>query len=283
MRDGLWSRLRRAARKGEAEAERAVAIPCDRIEPNPYQPREAMDEAELAELARSIREVGVLQPIIVRPVGDRYQIVAGERRWRAAQAAGMRTVPALIREMDDGAAAVTALVENLQRSDLSFWEEAASYQRLLSEFGLTQEELAAAVGKSQPTVANKLRLLRLPEDVRELARQAGLGERHVRALLRLEDAALQREAVRLMAEAEMTAREAEELVLALERQGAQGRGRRARPQGALRMINDVRVVLNTFRQGIEALQRAGLDARMETRYGEEAIEIHVRIPRKAEP
>lgn len=284
MAEGLWSRVRRLARRDEpGDGERAVLIPCDRIDPSPFQPRERLDEQELAELARSIQELGLLQPIIVRRVGERYQIVAGERRWRAAQAAGLKAVPALVRDLDDGTAAVAALVENLQRSDLSFWEEAAGYQRLLAEFGLTQEELAAAVGKSQPAVANKLRLLKLPADVRELAQRAGLGERHVRALLRLEDPELQREAVRLMAEAEMTAREAEELVQALQRQGTAARGRRPRARGALRMISDLRVVINTFRQGVEALQRAGLDARLETRYGDDAIEIHIRIPRRADP
>lgn len=282
--DGLleraWRRVGRRLGGGPQPAgERTLAIPVDQIDPNPFQPRQEFDPQGLEELARSIREVGVLQPVVVRPVGDRYQIVAGERRWRAARQAGLQTIPAIVRELGDGEAAVAALVENLQRDDLSFWEEAAGYERLLTEFGLTQEQVAAAVGKSQPTVANKLRLLRLPEDVKEQARRAGLGERHVRALLRLPDPELQREAVRLMAEREVTAREAEALVeMLLRTRQPAGRPRTSR-RGSLRMISDLRVVLNTFRQGVEALQRAGLAARMETQVLDDGLEIRIRIPR----
>ena len=160
------------------------------IEPGPFQPREALDENALAELAASIREHGVLQPILVRPIKskpNRYEIIGGERRWRAAQAAGLHEVPALVREFSDREAMAAGLVENLQRQDLNPLEEAEGYGRLTEQFGLTQEALARAVGKSRPHVANTLRLLNLPERVRDLLREGALTAGHARALLTAKD------------------------------------------------------------------------------------------------
>ncbi|MEI6161241.1 MAG: ParB/RepB/Spo0J family partition protein [Roseococcus sp.] len=160
------------------------------IEPGPFQPRDALDEAALAELAASIREHGVLQPILVRPIKskpNRYEIIGGERRWRAAQAAGLHEVPALVREFSDREAMAAGLVENLQRQDLNPLEEAEGYGRLTQQFGLTQEALARAVGKSRPHVANTLRLLNLPERVRDLLREGALTAGHARALLTAKD------------------------------------------------------------------------------------------------
>jgi len=160
------------------------------IEPGPFQPREAMDEAAMAELAASIREHGVLQPILVRPVKsmpNRYQIIGGERRWRAAQAAGLHELPVLVREFSDREAMAAGLVENLQRQDLNPLEEAEGYGRLTEQFGLTQEALARAVGKSRPHVANTLRLLGLPPRVRDLLREGALTAGHARALLTAKD------------------------------------------------------------------------------------------------
>ncbi|MCX8133015.1 MAG: ParB/RepB/Spo0J family partition protein [Roseococcus sp.] len=166
-------------------------LPVASLEPGPFQPREAMDEAALNELAASIREHGVLQPLLVRPLkgsnGRRWQIVGGERRWRAAQAAGLHEVPALVRELTDREAMAAGLVENLQRQDLNPLEEAEGYHRLTEQFGLTQEALARAVGKSRPHVANTLRLLNLPERVRELLRAGALTAGHARPLLTAKD------------------------------------------------------------------------------------------------
>jgi len=160
------------------------------MEPGPFQPREQLDEAALAELASSIREHGVLQPILVRPAkgsGARFQIIGGERRWRAAQAAGLHEVPALVREFSDREAMAAGLVENLQRQDLNALEEAEGYGRLVEQFGLTQDALARAVGKSRPHVANTLRLLNLPARVRDLLREGALTAGHARALLTAKD------------------------------------------------------------------------------------------------
>ncbi len=170
-------------RKTQEEA--TTTIPISQVEPNPHQPRDqAEEDEELQELAASIARHGVLQPILVRPVeGGRYQIVAGERRWRAAQMAGLEEIPCVVREVDESQMLVLALVENLQRSDLNPIETAQGYQRLMDEFGLRQEEVAELVGKSRTAVTNTVRLLQLPEQVQELICEGKLSEGHGRALL----------------------------------------------------------------------------------------------------
>jgi ParB family transcriptional regulator, chromosome partitioning protein len=162
-----------------------LSLPVEAVERNPEQPRKRFDEAKLEELAASIRLHGVVEPILVRREGTRYRILAGERRWRAAQRAGLREVPALVREATDREAFELALVENLQRADLNAIEEAEAYEVLASDHGLTQEEIAARVGKERSTVANALRLLKLPEEVRDTVRTGQLDMGHARALLGL--------------------------------------------------------------------------------------------------
>lgn len=164
----------------------AAEVPLADLEPNPFQPRSAIDPARLAELTASIRESGIVQPILVRHHGERYQIIAGERRWRAAQAAGLETVPVTVRDVPDAQLLELAIVENLQREELSPLEEAQAFHRLHQEFGLTQEEIARRVGRERSTVANTLRLLRLPRELRELVGQGRLDAGHARALLALE-------------------------------------------------------------------------------------------------
>lgn len=161
----------------------AQEIPVDQIRPNPRQPRAGFSEEAFGELVASVREQGVLQPVLVRPVAAGYELVAGERRWRAAVAAGLRTIPAVVREMDDRASAEAALVENLQREDLNPVERAVAYRRLIDEFRLTQEDVARRVGKSQPAVANSLRLLSLPSQVLASLQAGRISEGHARALL----------------------------------------------------------------------------------------------------
>ena len=158
-------------RKGEFLSTRVQYIPLGRIRPNPQQPRQGFDEVGLAELAASIRSCGILQPLTVRRAGDGYELVAGERRLRAARIAGLREVPCLVAQVGEEDSALLALMENLQRRDLDCWEEAAAIARLISRYGLSQEEAARRLGRAQPTVANKLRLLRLPEDVRKLLQE----------------------------------------------------------------------------------------------------------------
>lgn len=165
----------------------AIELPIDKIRPNRMQPRAGFDEESLAELEASIREHGVLQPVLVRPTPDGYELVAGERRWRAAATAGLKTVPALVRHLDDRGALEAALVENLQRENLNPMERATAYRRLQDEFHLTQEAVARRVGRSQPSVANTLRLLALPPEVQASLTAGRITEGHARALLAIED------------------------------------------------------------------------------------------------
>ena len=175
-------------KKGLFETGRVLFLPPDAIYPNPDQPRRTFDQSGLEELSASIRELGVLQPLTVRRREGRWELVAGERRLRAARLAGLEEVPCLSIQADSQSSSVLALVENLQRRDLDFWEEALALRRLIDTYHVSQEEAARRVGKSQSAVANKLRLLRLSSDTLSLLRDGGATERHARALLRLDTA-----------------------------------------------------------------------------------------------
>jgi ParB family transcriptional regulator, chromosome partitioning protein len=197
------------ARPAQAE------VDIDLLAPNEQQPRVQMDDAKLAELAESIRVNGIIQPIVVRRVGERFRIIAGERRWRAAQRAGLLKVPVVVREVEEGASKKLlelALVENIQRENLNPVDEALAYQRLVDEHGLTQEQIAAAVGKDRSSVANFLRLLKLPDEVRNDLASSALSMGHARALLGLPDAAAQRHASREVISRRLSVRDTEALV-----------------------------------------------------------------------
>lgn len=209
-------------------------VPVSSVRPNRFQPRQAFDEDGLGALAASIAEVGVLQPILVRPIGDEdghpvYELIAGERRLRAAKRVGLPAVPAIVRDVSDLASMEQAVVENLHRTDLNPLEEAAAYQQLLEDFGLTHDKLAKRVGKSRTTVTNLLRLLQLPPSVQKLVRDGELAEGHARALLGLSDTAqLEAAAVRVAAEG-LSVRATEELVRAKLGGPAKGTGPRPAP------------------------------------------------------
>ena len=184
----------------------------DLLTPNPRQPRTYIEETKLEELAQSIRSNGVIQPILVRPSGDRYEIVAGERRWRAAQRAGLLKVPVAVRQIDDANLLQVALIENIQREDLNPIEEAQAYRRLADEMHLSQEAIASAVGKDRATVANYVRLLRLPAEVRNDLASAQLSMGHARALLSLPDESSQRRFAREVVSRGLSVRDTEALV-----------------------------------------------------------------------
>ena len=190
----------------------ASEVAVDRLAANPWQPRSAMDPGRLAELAESIRQSGVVQPILVRPRGDRFQIVAGERRWRAARKAGLATVPVVVRDVPDEELLELALVENIQRQELTPLEEAQAFQRLQTELRFTQEEIARRVGRDRSTVANTLRLLRLPRELRELVAAGRLDAGHARAILALSHADEQVELGREAARKGLSVREVERRV-----------------------------------------------------------------------
>jgi len=205
-------------------------IPVAAIRPNPFQPRREFDEEALSALAESIREVGILQPVLVRRDGDSYQLIAGERRWRAARRLGLVRIPALVRESDDAAALEQALVENVHRADLNVLEEAAAYQQLIEDFGLTHEEVAARVGRSRATVSNTLRLLQLPPAVQRLVRDGSLSMGHARALLGTPDRAVQEQLAQQVASEGWSVRATEEAVrAAMTEAGDEEDGPAARP------------------------------------------------------
>ena len=197
---------------------RVQELPINTICPNPNQPRRNFDEDALQELADSIREHGVLEPLIVRPVGGSYEIVVGERRWRACQMAGVTTVPVLIRDLSDRDAMELALVENLQREDLNPIEEAEAYRRLLDEFGLTQEEVARRVGKERSTVANRLRLLGLRGRSREALEKGEISAGHAKVLLSITSDAHRDAVVRRIVDEGLSVRQTEQLVRRLQQQ-----------------------------------------------------------------
>lgn len=264
-------------RKGEFLSTRVQYIPLGRIRPNPQQPRRSFDEEGLAELAASIRSCGILQPLTVRRAGEGYELVAGERRLRAARIAGLREVPCLVAQVGEEDSALLALMENLQRRDLDCWEEAQAIARLISRYGLSQEEAARRLGRAQPTVANKLRLLRLPEDVRALLRENGLTERHARALLRLQDPEVQRRAAGDMARRGMNVAQAEAYVekLLQSDQVTPPRGR------STYIIKDVRLFLNSVDRGLHLMRQAGVDAGWNRQDTDREILLTIRIPKRA--
>ena len=177
---------------GDGDTPHLIELAIDTVQPNPHQPRVHFDEDSLTELAGSIKEIGVLQPILVRPIGpDSYQLIAGERRWRAASRAGLDTVPAIVRPTDDVSSVEQALVENLHRQDLTALEEAAAYQQLIDDFHLTHEQIATRVGKSRSSITNTLRLLQLPGSIQHLLADGRLSAGHARALLGTDDRKLQ--------------------------------------------------------------------------------------------
>lgn len=203
-------------------------VPWDSLDPNPFQPRSVLDPERLEELAASIRESGIVQPILVRRAGARYQIIAGERRWRAAQKAGLESVPVTLRDVPDDRLLEFALVENIQREELTPLEEAHAFQRLHEEFRMTQEEVAKRVGRDRSTVANALRLLRLPREVRELLTAGRLDAGHARALLALDGPEAQVALAREAARKGLSVREVERLV-ARERSPRKERSQRRDP------------------------------------------------------
>jgi ParB family chromosome partitioning protein len=195
-----------------APSDTPLEVDTDLLQPNPQQPRAHVDETRLDELAQSIRANGVIQPIVVRRVGDRYEIVAGERRWRAAARAGVLRVPVVVRDVADDKRLEVALIENVQREDLDPIEEAGAYRRLADERHLTQEQIALSVGKDRASIANYLRLLRLPEEVRAEISSGRLSMGHARALVAIGDAQAQRRAAREVIARGLSVRETESLV-----------------------------------------------------------------------
>ncbi|MBZ4652969.1 MAG: partition protein [Peptococcaceae bacterium] len=263
----------------EEKNDQVREISISSIKANPFQPRKIFDPVQLEDLAKSIKEYGVIQPIIVRRVDNHYELVAGERRLRASQSIGKKTIPAIIRDLSDREIAEMALIENLQREDLNFFEEAEGYHRLIQDFGLTQEEIAKRVGKSQSTIANKLRLLKLPEMVRKNISTEVITERHARALLKLPDAATQLAALKEIYEKELNVRETDALVEKILEDKNIANTNTERGQKIVRIFKDMRIYLNTIRTAVTTIQEAGLAAKMTEKNHEDYIEVVIQIPK----
>ena len=262
--------------KSEFLSTRVRYIPINDILPNPQQPRRRFDPEGLQELADSIRAYGILQPVTVRAQGDGYELVAGERRWRAARIAGLRQVPCLLARVDEEDAALLALIENLQRRDLDYMEEAEAIARLLRRYGLSQQQAAEKLGRSQSAVANKLRLLRLPDSVRQFLQENGLTERHARALLRLGTEEQQLAAAQVFCRRRMNVAAAEAYIedLLHRQQVAPPKGR------TTYIIKDVRLFLNSVDRGLHLMRQAGVNADWGRQDTDEEILLTIRIPKR---
>lgn len=256
----------------ESVAHRVLLLPLGAIRPNPSQPRRRFDPDALRELADSIARYGILQPLTVRRVGGRYELVAGERRLRAARIAGLGEVPCILLDVDEAESGLLALVENLQREDLDYIEEARGIAQLMERFGMSQEQAARRLGKSQPAVANKLRLLRHPPEVLQALRQFGLTERHARALLRVEDTQ-QRLALihRVAAEGWSVAR--------LEQHLDRAPAARQRSIWQRAIVRDARLLLNAVEHALTAARCAGLAARCGREENEREIVLTIHVPK----
>lgn len=257
--------------------ERVLTLRVEDIRPNPHQPRQTFDDEGLRELASSIRRHGILQPLTVRSAGGgKWELVAGERRLRAAKLAGLEKVPCIRREADDRESALLALVENLQRRDLHYLEEAAAIAAYIQQAGVTQEEAAAQLGRSPSALANKLRLLRLSPACRELLVRNGLTERHARCLLRLEDEEERLAALRHIADKQLNVAQAEQYV---DQRLAQLQSTPPKRRRTF-ILKDVRLFLNSLDRGLRMVRDAGVDARTERQETDDAILLTIRIPKQ---
>ena len=256
-----------------------LSVPVDDISPNPVQPRKVFRDADLMELSCSIAEYGILNPLTVRLRNGRYELVAGERRLRAATLAGLSEVPCILLDVGLEEASLLALIENLQRRDLDFIEEANGISQLIRMFGMSQEEAARRLGKSQSAVANKLRLLRLPQDVLDSLRSNGLTERHGRALLRLDSADKQRDALEQIIRRDMTVAMTDSYIDALlEAEKEQEKSEQKRTF----IMKDVRVFMNTILHGLDLMKQGGIAAGMKRQETENELILTISIPKNRE-
>jgi len=250
-------------------------IPVQDIDPSPYQPRTLFDDERLDELCRTIRTHGVIQPVVVRLRNNRYELIAGERRLRAVKKLGMDTIPAIIREFNDSQSASIALIENLQRENLTAIEEAAAFQQLIELQNLTQESLAQRLGKSQSTVANKIRLLQLCEPVKAALLERKITERHARAMLLLETEELQVKVLEEVIEKELNVKQTEARIQFIKELANQRKKNKR-----VSYTKDVRLALNTIRQSVQMVATSGLHINTTEQDHEDHYEIVIKIPKR---
>ena len=250
-------------------------LPLGIVNSNPYQPRRIFERESLEELAASIQTYGVLQPISVRHInGAGYELVAGERRLRACKIAGLSTIPAIVVDITDHDSAVLAMIENLQRQDLHFFEEAHGLANLMSDYGFTQEALAGRIGKSQSTIANKIRIMRLPKTVQRLIVDNELTERHARALLKLGSEEAQLEVLTKVIKQNLTVRKTEALIEATLSPSTQAVSGSA-PFKAY--IRDIRILTNSIKENLDMVRQSGIDTQFDMEQTDTGYSIHIRL------
>ena len=262
----------------EREPNKVFEIDINKIIPNPCQPRKIIREEELIGLSQSIRKYGLIQPIAVRRIDrDRFELISGERRLRACRMIGLEKIPATVIDVLRTDSAVLAIIENIQRKDLDYLEEGEAYASLLNEHGLTQEELAERVGKTQSNIANKVRLLRLSPHIRAMLREYNLSERHARALLRLPDDKERFKALKVIVDRNLNVTKTEEyidrILEPIERE-------KEKPKNRLKVLKDVRIFANTIKQAVDIMQKSGVDAETVKTENDDFIEYSIKISKK---
>lgn len=259
-------------------ADEVIQLPINKIKPNRYQPRTIFDEEKIKELAQTIRTHGMIQPIVVRRLeDDMYEIIAGERRWRAVQSLGWSEISAIIRGMTDAETASVALIENLQREELTVIEEARAYAKLLEIHSITQEALAQRLGKNQSTIANKLRLLKLPENVQQALLDKLITERHARALIKLKDPEKQTRLLEEIISKQLNVKQTEERIAKIN----ESKKEKKKKQPTFKGVNkDVRIAMNTIRQSLNMVTDTGLNVESKEQEMDDYYQITIKIPKK---
>jgi ParB family chromosome partitioning protein len=261
------------------ENEEIQHIEIEDIVPNRYQPRTIFIDERIEELAQTIKTHGMIQPIVVRKREGQFEIIAGERRWRAVQKLGWERIPAIVKEFNDAQTASVALIENLQREELSAIEEAMAYSKLLEIHGLTQESLAQRLGKGQSTIANKLRLLKLPQSVQDALLNKDITERHARALIVLKDQQKQEAILKEIIEHQLNVKQTEERVKKEFETNHEDQAQKAKPKRKL-VSKDIRLAMNTIRQSIDMVNQSGLSIDTQEEDHDEFYQITIRIPKQ---
>lgn len=256
------------------ELGKIIDISINLVKPNPNQPRQFFDPAQLTSLAKSISQDGIIQPLTVRKVNNYFELISGERRLRAAKLAGLRSVPCIIVDISDERSAVLALIENIQRSDLNFFEEAEAISILIKEYGMTQEDAAIRLGMAQSTIANKLRLLKLTSIERKMIISNNLSERHARALLKLDDADIRHQVLVCIIESNLTVDKTEKYIASLEtKEKIKASYKKRSP-----VLRDVKLFFNTVNKAINVMKLAGVDAQVKKAHHDGMIEYTILIP-----
>ncbi len=272
----MFENFGRKHRSHEKECPQVTLLPIEKIIANPEQPRKVFKKEELEELSNSIKDYGVLQPILVRRMEQGiYSIIAGERRYRASCQAGLTEIPAIIQNLEEEQAALIALVENVQREDLNYIEEAKAYKKLMDDFKLTQAEIAQKVGKQQSTISNKIRLLTLPEDILELLTVHGLTERHARALLRIEEENNRRKIIDRIVKNNLNVKQTEKLI----EEFLEGQAEQKRKKQKVNYIS-YKIYVNTIRKAFSQIKEIENDAVFSQEDKGEYLEVKITIPKK---